>query len=53
VWSPDGRLVLAVPTDGSGSGRVVAWTPGASRTTILPVGLTGFYGTPGLAAALS
>ena len=53
VWSPDGRLLLAVPTDGAGSGRVVAWKPGAPRVTILPVGLTGFYGTPGLAAPLS
>jgi hypothetical protein len=52
VWSPDGRLLLAVPTDGSGSGRVVAWRPGAPRVTILPVGLTGFYGMPGLAAPL-
>ncbi len=53
VWAPDGRLLLAVPTDGAGSGRVVAWTPGAPRVTILPVGLTGFYGVPGLAAPLS
>jgi Tol biopolymer transport system component len=53
VWSPDGQLLLAVPTDGSGSGRVVAWRPGAPRVTILPVGLTGFYGLPGQAAALS
>jgi hypothetical protein len=53
VWSPDGRLLLAVPTDGAGSGRVVAWKPGTPRVTILPVGLTGFYGTPGLAAPLS
>jgi hypothetical protein len=53
VWSPDGRLLLAVPTDGSGSGRVVAWQPGTPRVTILPVGLTGFYGLPGLAAPLS
>jgi hypothetical protein len=53
VWSPDGRLLLAVPTDGAGSGRVVAWTPGTPRVTILPAGLTGFYGTPGYAAALS
>ncbi|HEY7104160.1 MAG TPA: hypothetical protein VH573_21195 [Mycobacteriales bacterium] len=53
VWSPDGRLLLAVPTDGSGSGRVVAWQPGAPRVTVLPVGLTGFYGIPGLAAPLS
>jgi hypothetical protein len=53
VWAPDGRLLLAVPTDGAGSGRVVVWTPGAPRVTILPVGLTGFYGLPGLAAPLS
>jgi hypothetical protein len=53
VWAPDGRLLLAVPTSGGGSGRVVAWTPGAARVTILPVRLTGFYGTPGLAAALT
>lgn len=53
VWSPDGQLLLAVPTDGSGSGRVVAWRPGAPRVTILPVGLTGFYGLPGQVAALS
>jgi hypothetical protein len=53
VWSPDGRLLLAVPTDGAGSGRVVSWKPDAPRVTILPVGLTGFYGTPGLAAPLS
>jgi hypothetical protein len=53
VWSPDGRLLLAVPTDGAGSGRVVSWKPGAPRVTILSVGLTGFYGTPGLAAPLS
>jgi hypothetical protein len=53
VWSPDGRLLIAVPTDPAGSGRVVAWTPGAPRVTILPVGLTGFYGMPGLAAPLS
>ena len=53
VWSPDGRLLLAVPTDGAGSGRVVVWKPGTPRVTILPVGLTGFYGTPGLAAPLS
>jgi hypothetical protein len=32
---------------------VVAWRPGAARVTILPVGLTGFYGTPGLAAPFS
>jgi hypothetical protein len=32
---------------------VVAWRPGAPRVTILPVGLTGFYGLPGQAAALS
>jgi hypothetical protein len=31
---------------------VVAWRPGTPRVTILPVGLTGFYGTPGLAAPL-
>jgi hypothetical protein len=42
-----------VPTDGAGSGRVVAWSPGAPRVTILPVGLSGFYGLPGLAAPLS
>jgi hypothetical protein len=53
VWAPDGRLLLAVPTTGVGSGRVVAWRPGAARVTILPVQLTGFYGTPGLAAALT
>jgi hypothetical protein len=53
VWSPDGRLLLAVPTDGAGSGRVIAWKPGSARVTILPVGLTGFYGTPGLAAPIS
>jgi hypothetical protein len=53
VWSPDGRLLLAVPTDGAGSGRVVVWKPGTPRVTILPVGLTGFYGTPRLAAPLS
>jgi hypothetical protein len=53
VWSPDGRLLLAVPTDATGSGRVAAWRPGAGRITILPVGLTGFYGTPGLVAALT
>ena len=53
VWAPDGRLLLAVPTTGVGSGRVVAWTPGAARVTILPVRLTGFYGTPGLAAGLT
>jgi hypothetical protein len=53
VWSPDGRLLLVVPTDGSGSGRVVSWTPGAPRVTILPIGLAGFYGTPGTAAPLS
>jgi hypothetical protein len=53
VWSADGRLLLAVPTDGAGSGRVVAWKPGTPRVTILPVGLAGFYGTPGLAAPLS
>jgi hypothetical protein len=53
VWAADGRLLLAVPTDGAGSGRVVAWKPGAPRVTILPVGLTGFYGMPGLAASLS
>ena len=53
VWSSDGRLLLAVPTDGAGSGRVVVWKPGTPRVTILPVGLTGFYGTPGLAAPLS
>ena len=52
LWSPDGRLLLAVPTDGAGSGRVVAWRPGTARVTILPVGLTGFYGTPGEAAPL-
>jgi hypothetical protein len=52
VWSPDGRLLLVVPTDGVGSGRVVAWTPDAPRVTILPVGLTGFYGVPGLAVAV-
>jgi Tol biopolymer transport system component len=53
VWSPDGRLLLVVPTDGSGSGRLVSWTPGAPRVTILPIGLAGFYGTPGTAAPLS
>jgi hypothetical protein len=53
VWAPDGQLLLAVPTDGVGSGRVVAWRPGAARVTILPVGLTGFYGTAGLAAPFS
>ena len=53
IWAPDGRLLLAVPTDAVGSGRVVAWRPGAPRLTILPVGLTGFYGLPGLAAPLS
>jgi Tol biopolymer transport system component len=53
VWSPDGRLLLVVPTDGNGSGRVAAWTPGADRVTLLPAGLTGFYGTPGLAAPLA
>jgi len=53
VWSPDGRLLLVVPTDGAGSGRVVSWTPGAPRVTILPIGLAGFYGTPGTAAPLS
>ena len=31
VWSPDGRLLLAVPTDGSGSGRVVAWHAGRAQ----------------------
>jgi hypothetical protein len=53
VWSPDGRLLLAVPTDGAGSGRVVSWRPGTPRVTILPAGLTGFYGMPGFAAPLS
>jgi hypothetical protein len=53
VWCPDGRLLLVVPTDGAGSGRVVAWTPGAPRVTILPIGLGGFYGRPGLVALLS
>ena len=45
-------MLLVVPTDGHGSGRVVAWTPQAPRVTILPVGLTGFYGVPGLAVAV-
>jgi hypothetical protein len=53
VWAPDGRLILVVPTDGSGSGRAVVWRPGDARVTVLPVGLTGFYGTPGLAALVS
>jgi WD40-like Beta Propeller Repeat len=53
VWAPDGRLLLVVPTDGDGSGRVVVWRPDAPRITLLPVGLTGFYGLPGLAAPLS
>jgi hypothetical protein len=52
VWAPGGQLLLAVPTDGAGSGRVVLWAPGARRVTILPVGLSGFYGMPGLAAPL-
>jgi hypothetical protein len=52
VWAPDGRLLLVVPTDAGGSGRVVAWRPGTPRLTVLPVGLTGFYGLPGLAAPL-
>jgi hypothetical protein len=52
VWTPGGLLLLAVPTDGGGSGRVVLWTPGRPRLTILPVGLTGFYGVPGLAAPI-
>jgi hypothetical protein len=52
VWAPDGRLVLVAPTDGAGAGRVATWTPGAARITLLPVVLRGFYGTPGLAAAL-
>jgi Tol biopolymer transport system component len=53
VWAPDGRLMLVVPTDGAGSGRVVAWKPGAARVTILPVGLTGFWGNAGLVAPVS
>jgi hypothetical protein len=53
VWAPDGRLLLVVPTDGDGSGRVAMWEPDAPRITLLPVGLTGFYGLPGLAAPLS
>jgi hypothetical protein len=53
VWAPDGRLLLAVPTDGGGSGRVAVWKPGTPRITVLPVGLTGFYGLPGLAAPLA
>jgi hypothetical protein len=52
VWARSGQLLLAVPTDGAGSGRVVLWPPGARRLTILPVGLTGFYGAPGLAAPI-
>ena len=52
VWAPDGRLVLVVPTDFAGSGRVATWTPGAARLTLLPIGLRGFYGMPGLAAPL-
>ena len=52
VWAPDGRLVLVVPTDFGGSGRVATWTPGAARLTLLPIGLRGFYGMPGLAAPL-
>ncbi|HEV7657383.1 MAG TPA: hypothetical protein VGP36_22010 [Mycobacteriales bacterium] len=53
VWAPGGQLMLVTPTDGSGSGRVAAWTPGRPRLTLLPGGLTGFYGTAGLAAALT
>ena len=53
VWTRDGRLLLVVPTDEHGAGRVAVWTPGAPRLTVLPVALSGFYCSPGEAVAVS
>ncbi|HEY6745853.1 MAG TPA: hypothetical protein VI357_09040 [Mycobacteriales bacterium] len=53
VWTRDGRLLLVVPADGHGTGRVALWTPGAAGLRLLPVTLTGFYGTPGQAVLLT